>query len=49
MHNPHLRRASSSSALKEQVENEQDKLEKHGVIKKTNKPSWANQTVATKG
>jgi len=34
MHNPHLRRASSSSTLKEQVENEQDKLEKHGVIKK---------------
>jgi len=35
--------------LKEQVENELDKLEKHGVIKKTKKSCWANPTVATKG
>ena len=36
-------------ALQEQVENELDKLEKHGVIKKTNKSYWASPTVATKG
>ena len=35
-------------ALQEQVENELDKLEKHGVIKKTNKSCWASPTVATK-
>ena len=35
-------------ALKEQVENELDKLEKHGVIKKTNRSCWASATVATK-
>jgi len=35
--------------LKEQVENELDKLEKHRVIKKTKKSCWANPTVATKG
>ena len=35
-------------ALQEQVENELDKLEKHGVIKNTNKSSWASPTVATK-
>ena len=36
-------------ALHEQVENELDKLEKHGVIKKTYKSCWASPTVATKG
>ena len=36
-------------ALQEQVENELDKLEKHGVIKKTNRSCWASRTVATKG
>ena len=36
-------------ALKEQVENELDKLEKHGVIKKTNRSCWATLTVARKG
>ena len=35
-------------ALQEQVENEFDKLEKRGVIKKTNKSRWASPTVATK-
>ena len=35
-------------ALKEQVENELEKLEKHGVIKKTNRSYWASPTVATK-
>ena len=35
-------------ALQEQVENELDKLEKHGVIKKTNKSCWASPTVVTK-
>ena len=34
-------------ALKEQVENELDKLEKHGVIKKTNRSCWASATVVT--
>ena len=29
-------------ALQEQVENELDKLEKHGVIKKTNRSCWAS-------
>ena len=32
-------------ALKEQVENELDKLEKHGVIKKTDKSCWASPIV----
>ena len=32
-------------ALKEQVEKELDKLEKHGVIKKTDKSSWASPIV----
>ena len=36
-------------ALQEQVENELDKLVKHGVIKKTNKSCWASPTVGTKG
>ena len=36
-------------ALQEQVENELDKLEKHGVIMKTNKSCWSSPTVATKG
>ena len=36
-------------ALKEQIENELDKLEKHGVIKKTNRACWARPTVARKG
>ena len=36
-------------ALQEQVENELEKLEKHGVIKKTNRSCWASRTVATKG
>ena len=36
-------------ALKEQVENELDKLEKHGVIKKTNRSYWARPTLVTKG
>ena len=36
-------------ALQEQVENELDKLEKHGVIKKTNRSCWASRIVATKG
>lgn len=36
-------------ALKEQVENELDKLEKHGVIKKTIRSCWACPTVVTKG
>jgi len=36
-------------ALKEQVENELDNLEKHGVKKKTNRSCWANPTVVTKG
>ena len=36
-------------ALQEQVENELGKLEKHGVIKKTNRSCWASPTVATKG
>ena len=36
-------------ALQEQVENELDNLEKHGVIKKTNRSCWASRTVATKG
>ena len=35
-------------ALQEQVKNELDKLEKHGVINKTNKSCWASPTVATK-
>ena len=35
--------------LKEQVEIELGKLEKHGVMKKTKKSCWANPTVATKG
>ena len=35
-------------ALQEQVENELDELEKHGVIKKTNKSCWASPTVAKK-
>ena len=35
-------------ALQDQVENELDKDEKHGVIKKTNKSCWASPTVATK-
>ena len=34
IHKPHLTR-------QEQVENELDKLEKHGVIKKNNKSCWA--------
>ena len=33
-------------ALREQVENELDKLEKHVVIKKTNRSCWASRTVA---
>ena len=32
-----------------EVENELDKLVKHGVIKKTNKSCWASPTVGTKG
>ena len=36
-------------APQEQVENELDKLEKQGVIKKTNRSCWASRTVATKG
>ena len=36
-------------ALQEQVENELDKLEKLGVIMKTNKSCWSSPTVATKG
>ena len=36
-------------ALQEQLENELDKSEKHGVIKKTNKSCWACPTVGTKG
>ena len=36
-------------ALQEQVENELDKLEKHGVIMKTNKSCCSSPTVATKG
>ena len=32
-------------ALKEQVEKELDKLEKHGVIKKTDKSCWASPNV----
>ena len=36
-------------ALQEQVENELDKLIKHGVIKKTNKSCWASLTVGTRG
>ena len=32
-------------ALKEQVEKELDKLEKHGVIKKTDKSHWASPIV----
>ena len=32
-----------------EVENELDKLVKHGVIKKTNKTCWASPTVGTKG
>ena len=35
-------------ALQEQVENELDKLEKYGVIKKTNRSCWASPTVVTK-
>ena len=37
------------NALQEQVENELDKLEKHGVIMKTNKSCWASPAVATRG
>ena len=36
-------------ALQEQVENDLDKLEKHGVIKKTSGSCWASPTVAPKG
>ena len=36
-------------ALKVQVENELDKLEKHGVIKKSKRSCLANPTVVTKG
>ena len=36
-------------APQEQVENELDKLEKQGVIKKTSRSCWASRTVATKG
>ena len=36
-------------APQEQVENELDKLEKHGVIKKSNRSCWASWTVVTKG
>ena len=36
-------------ALQEQVENELDKLENNGVIKKTSRLCWDNPTVATKG
>jgi len=36
-------------ALQEQVEKKLDKLEKHGVIEKTNRSCWASPTVATKG
>ena len=36
-------------ALKEQVLNELDKLEKHGVTKATNRSCWASPTVVTKG
>ena len=32
-----------------EVENELDKLAKHGVIKKTNKSCWASPSVGTKG
>mgnify|MGYP000707139665 CR=1 FL=1 len=35
-------------ALQEQVENELDKLEKHGVIKKSNRSCCASRAVATK-
>ena len=36
-------------SLKKQVENEVDKLEKDGVIKKTDRSCWASPTVVTKG
>ena len=36
-------------ALQQQVENGLDKVEKHGVIKKTNRLCWVSPTVAKKG
>ena len=36
-------------ALKEQVGNELDKLQKHGVTKTRNRSCWASPIVVTKG
>ena len=36
-------------ALQQQVENGLDKVEKHGVIKKSNRLCWVSPTVAKKG